>query len=490
MRKSGILMHISSLPSPYGIGTLGKSAYEFADFLANSSMKYWQILPVCPTGLGDSPYMSVCCFAGNPYFIDLDILCEQQLISRDEINSFDFGQDATKVCYEKISENRPKILALAYSRFNINNIDYIEFCKENSFWLDDYALFCAIKDYKQGLELALWEDSIRLREQSALDEYKTKLSKEIEYYKFVQYLFFSQWYDLKKYCDKNDVKIIGDMPIYVSPDSADFWAHSDCFMTDKDCRLSLVAGVPPDGFCKDGQLWGNPVYDWKELSENNYYWWVERFLQSNKLFDRIRVDHFRAFEAFYAVDTEIKDAKKGKWYKGPGVGFFDYIKKVIPDIDLIAEDLGYITPELAEFLNECGFPGMNVLQFAFSPDGDSVYLPYKHKKNSVVYTGTHDNDTILGWMNSGNSEEVEYAKQFLRLNESEGYNWGFMKAALASRADTCILTIQDIIGLDSSARMNTPSVPSGNWRWRILPGCTNDWLAQILLKFNKLYNRD
>lgn len=489
MRSSGVLLHISSLPSPYGIGTFGKKAYEFVDFLRLAGQKYWQVLPLCPTGYGDSPYQSICSQAGNTYFIDLDMLCDKKLLEKQECESFDWGCDQGFVDYGKLYENRKKVLRLAFERFDINDVEYNSFCKENADWLEDYALFAAIKDKYNGAPLSEWDSDLKMRDKSAIGKVKQEFKDNIEFYKTLQFWFYEQWTTLKKYANEQGIKIIGDLPIYISADGVDFWAKKELFLTDANGNPALVAGVPPDAFCEDGQLWGNPIYDWAYHKKSGYAWWIGRIKHYFKMFDFLRIDHFRGFESYYAISADSKTAVDGKWYKGPGIDLFNKAKRKLGELPIIAEDLGYITPELREFLDKTGFPGMNVLQFAFDPKADSSYLPYKHKENSVVYTGTHDNDTILGWLESAPKEQTEYAKKFLRLNEAEGYNWGMMKAALSSKAKICILTMQDLISADGKARMNVPGTQQGNWTWRVADNCINEWLAGILKEHTTTYKR-
>ena len=491
MRSSGILMHISSLPSPYGIGTLGRDAKRFAEFLKAAGQAWWQMLPVGTTGFGDSPYQSFSSFAGNPYFIDLEILCEQGLLAREECDGVEWGTDPCRVDYEKLYNNHLKVLRLARNRFARfgDESGYLEFCGRNRDWLEDYALFAAIKAANGGAAFFEWDEPLKFCKKAAINEQREKLRDDIDFYKSIQYWFFSQWFELKKYVNSLGIKIIGDLPIYVAHDSAEFWANPNLFLTDSDGNPALVAGVPPDSFAEKGQLWGNPIYDWHYHKRDGYAWWIKRIKQSMQMFDSVRIDHFRGFEAFYAVPAKDPDAVHGKWHKGPGMALFNAAKSALGELPLIAEDLGYITPSLKKFLDATGFPGMKVMQFAFDPESESDYLPYKYTTNSVVYTGTHDNDTINGWMQNGPKEQTLYAKRYLRLNDMEGYNWGMMKAALASASDTCILTMQDLIGMNSDGRMNTPSTTQGNWTWRILPGCTNDWLAEILKEYTRLYKR-
>ncbi len=486
MRASGILMPIFSLASPYGIGTFGKAAYEFVDFLKEAGQSYWQILPLGPTGFGDSPYQSFSSFAGNPYFIDLDTLKEWGYLHSGEYEHIDYGTP-NFVDYGKLYNNRLPILNLAASRFLENTTnDYSGFCSANEFWLEDFALFMALKN--DGIYLNNMPKSLLVRKKDALLEAKEKYSKEIEIIKAIQYFFFKQWKKLKEYANKNGIKIIGDIPIYVSPDSADLWANPEQFLLDTEGKPTAVAGCPPDAFSEDGQLWGNPLYNWDKMKSDGYAWWQSRIAHSASLYDVVRIDHFRAFDEYYAIPFGDENAKKGKWEKGPGMSLINAINQV-EGIEIIAEDLGHLTDSVEELLKKSGYPGMAVLQFAFDPKADSKYLPHNIGKNCVVYVGTHDNDTVNGWINAITSAEFEFCTAYLRLNTNEGYNWGMIKAALATAADTCIIQMQDLLGLGSEGRINTPSVSEGNWQWRIAAGCVNSWLAGILKEQTKLYRR-
>ncbi len=491
MRTNGILMHISSLASPYGIGTLGKAAYEFADFLHGGGQTYWQILPLCPTGFGDSPYMSVSSYAGNPYFIDLDMLASDGLLFETEYASVDWGNNVSKVDYGKVYQNRSRILHMAAERFDDSDADYIDFCGKNAYWLDDYSMFAAFKTMHEGKAFYEWDEGLRLRDKKFIDAAADKCEHEIRYNKIVQYLFFKQWNALKSYANSKGVKIIGDIPIYIAADSADLWASPKQFELDENMRPKRVAGCPPDGFSADGQLWGNPLYDWDYMQKDGFKWWISRVRHALEMYDVVRIDHFRGFDTYWAIDADAETAASGEWVTGPRMKLFDALKDALGDLPIIAEDLGMLLPSVYELLEETGFPGMKILQFAFDPDADSAYLPYKYPKNCVVYTGTHDNDTCMGWLGkSGDSAAVEYAKMFMRLNDAEGMAWGMIKTAMASAADTCIIPMQDIIGLGSEARMNTPSTAGGNWCWRIAPGCVNDWLAGIMLEITAVYHRE
>ncbi|MBQ4556919.1 MAG: 4-alpha-glucanotransferase [Clostridia bacterium] len=468
MRSSGVLLHISSLPSPYGIGTMGKEAYKFIDFLKKSGQSYWQILPICPTGFGDSPYQSFSSFAGNPYFIDLDMLVRDKLITKEEIVAADLDGEGN-VDYKKQYSNRYPLLKKAYSRFTEKlSKEFFDFCRAEADWLNDYALFMAIKDSKNGASFDIWEDGLKFRRKGAIERAERKFGRKIGFYKFLQFKFAEQWAKLKKYANENGIKIIGDLPIYVARDSADVWTNPRSFLLDENLAPKLVAGCPPDAFSDDGQLWGNPIYDWKYQRAHGYDFWCRRIARQMKFYDILRIDHFRGFESFYAIPAENTTARGGAWEKGPGMSLFNTIKKKVGDLPIIAEDLGYITPEVAKLLRDSGYPGMKVLQFAFDSREESNYLPHTYKnRNSVVYVGTHDNDTAEGWMKSAAPDDVAYAKRYLNLDKKEGYAWGFIRGAASSISDIAIYTMQDLLSVGSEGRMNTPSVASGNWAWRM-----------------------
>ena len=492
MRTSGILMPIFSLSTNYGIGTLGKEAYEFIDFLKEAGQSYWQILPLSPTSFGDSPYQSFSSYAGNPYFIDLDILSEKGLLKKADYENIDFGENAEEVDYEKLYDNRYKVLKIAFNNFDIKNEEYLKFCSEQNFWLMDYALFMAIKDYKGGISWQEWDLEIKFRQKDAIENIKSLLKEEIEFYKFLQFEFFSQWYKLKDYANEKGIKIIGDMPIYVAADSADVWSKPKQFLLDENLTPTLVAGCPPDGFTKDGQLWGNPVYNWEYMKNEKvpYSWWRQRIKFALKVYDVVRIDHFRGFESFYTVKFGEKTAKEGKWLKGPDMELFGAIKKDFEgeEIPIIAEDLGFLTKEVENLLKNSGFPGMKVLQFAFDSE-DNEYLPHNYNSNCIVYTGTHDNDTINGWVNTATSQEVNFARRYMHVDNNEGFNWAMIRTALMSVAETAIIMMPDLLGLGSEARINTPSTVGNNWKWRIKKGCINSWLAGIIRENTALYGR-
>ena len=489
MRGSGILMHISSLPSNYGIGTFGEKAYEFVDFLEKSNQKYWQILPICPTSFGDSPYQSFSSFAGNPYFIDLDFLIQDFYLSKFDIDKINWGSDVARVDFNAIYTNRFKILKKAAKNF-IPSQSYNDFVDKNDFWLDDYAFFMAIKDDNNGKAWYEWNEKLKLRDKNELQNFKENHINEIEFYKVIQYFFYTQWYKLKKYANEKNIKIIGDLPIYVAMDSVDVWANSKMFMLDKNCNPIKVAGCPPDAFSQDGQLWGNPLYDWNFMKNDDYSWWIKRIEYVSKIFDITRIDHFRGFDSFYAINWREKTARNGEWLKGPGIELFEKAKLKLGNLNIIAEDLGFLTESVQNLVKKTGFPGMKILQFAFDTREDSDYLPHNYIKNCVVYTGTHDNDTILGWFNSGNENDIKFAVDYMRLTENEGYNWGVIKTAWASVCDTVIIQMQDLLSLDNSARMNIPSTVGSNWQWRMENECINDELAQKINKYMTIYRRN
>ena len=483
-------MPIFSLASPGGIGTFGSEAYRFVDFLKAAKQSYWQILPLTPTGHGDSPYSSFSAFAGNPYFIDIEALIEEKLLKEKEFKSFDFGNDPHKVDYSKLEGKRLELLRIAYSRFTPDD-KYNTFLKENAFWLNDYAIFMAIKAINSGADWHNWPQTLFRRDKDALKEIEKDLEGEIGFHKFLQYKFSQQWSKLKEYANLNGIKIIGDIPIYVALDSCDVWANTEQFQLDDQYMPTSVAGCPPDAFAEDGQLWGNPLYDWKKMKSDGYSWWVKRMRYALTLYDVVRIDHFRGLESYYSIPAGETTAKNGKWVKGPDMALFRQFKKdICEDLPIIAEDLGYLTPQVKKLLKNTGFPGMKVLQFAFDGDKNNDYLPYNHPQNSVVYTGTHDNDTIIGWIQSANPEEVKRAEKFLNGNKGDGFNWIMMRAALMSPADTCILMMPDLLAIDSNGRINTPSVVGGNWNWRIDSYCINDWLSKIIADLTTLYGRD
>ena len=483
-------MPISSLPSPYGIGTLGAEARKFADFLATGGQSCWQLLPVGPTSYGDSPYQSFSSFAGNPYFIDLDILAEWGLLEPEEYQFLNWGNDPGQADYELLYKNRFQVLRLAVSRLSRGDKFEMRGTLWGADWLEDYALFMALKDKFGGASWLDWPEELRLREPASLALARKELAAEIDFWKWVQHLFFSQWWSLKEYVNQKNISIIGDLPIYVALDSADVWANPDQFQLDENGRPTEVAGCPPDGFSADGQLWGNPLFDWERMKKDGYAWWLKRIAWQFQICDTLRIDHFRGFDSYYAIPYGDATAKNGRWKPGPGIGFFKAVNKALGKKDIIAEDLGFLTPSVHKLLKDSGYPGMKVLEFAFdSRDTGSDYLPHCYSPHCVVYTGTHDNDTIQGWMASAPKKDVSFAKAYLRLSKREGYHWGMMRSAWASPADLAVMQFQDLLGLGSEARMNTPSTLGNNWKWRALPGTFDEKLSKRLYREMKVYQR-
>jgi len=492
MRASGILLPVASLPSKYGIGAFSKSAYKFIDQLRMAGQKYWQILPIGPTGFGDSPYQLFSTFAGNPYFIDLEKLTEEGLLTTEECEECDFGDDPRYIDYGKLYKYRFALLRKAYQRSNIDkNIKFYEFASENAYWLDDYALYMAIKDHFGGKSFIEWEEDIRLRKPEGLKKYKEKLKDDIEYHKFIQFLFSSQWSSLKTYANNNGIKIIGDIPIYVAFDSADTWANPELFQLDEDCNPIAVAGCPPDAFAPTGQLWGNPLYNWGYHKKTGYEWWIKRIAYSFKLYDVVRIDHFKGFDEYYSIPFGEKTAVNGHWEKGPGYDFFEALERQLGKLNIIAEDLGFITESTRKLLEKTRYPGMKVLEFAFDSREESDYLPHNYDRNCVVYTGTHDNDTIKGWFNSIPQEDRNFALRYLNNDgkDSDNIHWEFIRLAMQSVADICIIPIQDYLGLGSEGRINIPSTVGSNWRWRLLEGEITDELLMKIKEITFLYGR-
>lgn len=490
MRTSGIIAHISSLPSPYGIGTLGRAAYEFIDFLSAAGQKYWQILPVGPTSFGDSPYQSYSTFAGNPYFIDLEKLAEDGLLDKQELDAVDWYGHPEYVDYDRQYEHRFRFLRKAFEASDYTKKqDYWAFAEQNKSWLDNYSLFMALKEYFGGKPWTEWDSDIKRREPLAVARYTAQFTGEMDFWRYVQYLFFSQWNKLKEYAGQKGISIIGDIPIYVALDSADAWADNELFLLDGSRNPVKVAGCPPDAFSATGQLWGNPLYDWDYHRRTGFDWWVRRVEAANRIYDRIRIDHFRGFDTFYAIPYGDATAERGEWMQGPGMELFNALKARLGSIDIIAEDLGYLTESVHELLRQSGYPGMKVLQFAFDDSHNSSYLPHYHIPNCVVYTGTHDNNTVCGWLSSAPENDVIFCRHYLRLNEEEGEHWGFIKAAWASVADTAIAQIQDFLGLGSEARMNVPSTFGTNWKWRMKENALTPELAGKIRDITFLYGR-
>lgn len=488
MRESGILMHISSLPGPYGIGTMGKNAYEFVDFLKKSGQKVWQILPLSPTGYGDSPYQSCSAFAGNHYLIDLETLMDNGLLGKQEAESFFWGENEEKADFGALYENRSKVLRLAFGRF-VPDEKYNKFVSENESWLSEYALFTAIKDSLGGIPWTEWPEELRLRDKKSLEEKREELRGDIAFKYFLQFEFFSQWEKLRGYANENGIKIVGDIPIYVPLDSADVWAEPGEFLLDEKLNPKRVAGCPPDSFSADGQLWGNPIYDWDKMKENGFAWWKRRLGAAKHMYDIIRIDHFRGFESYWSIPAGDKTAMNGRWEQGPGMDFINAVKS-IPDVDFIAEDLGYVTPEVRKLQEDSGYPGMKVMQFAFDSREAGNYLPHTYPENSVVYSGTHDNPTLVQWLSDVAESDLEEGKKYLGLTETEGLVKGLIRGCMASNSRLCVILMQDYLELGAEARMNLPGTLSDkNWTWRAKPGFTSEELGKYILEITNRFGR-
>ena len=489
MRKSGILMHITSLPNPYGIGTVGKCAYDFVDFLVEAGQSYWQILPLNPTGYGDSPYQSFSSFAGNHYMIDLDMLIKDGLLELKELDRLTWGSEETKVDYGCLYNNRMQVLHLAYMRFKPDQ-DYLDFVKENEDWLADYALYMTLKDRYQGKNWQGWPDALKTHQSESIAATREELSYPIGFQYFLQYKFFRQWSALRAYAAKKGIRIIGDVPIYVPLDSADIWADPQLFQLDEDYKPKAVAGCPPDSFTADGQLWGNPLYDWEKMKNTGFAWWIRRLRAAARMYDVIRLDHFRGFESYWAVPAGDKTAAGGAWEKGPGLDFVQAIQAALPDLDFIAEDLGYMTPEVIKLLADSGYPGMKVMQFAFDSREDSDYLPHNYPINSVCYAGTHDNQTMAQWFQEAAAADIEMATLYLGLNEKEGPVWGVIRGCMGSVSKLCVIQMQDYLELGGFARMNFPgTMTSNNWTWRAEKGFITKELTKRIYDTTRLYAR-
>ena len=477
-RAAGILLPVTSLPSDYGIGCFSEQAYEFADILAESGQGYWQILPIGPTGFGDSPYQSFSSYAGNPYLIDLGEFIKDGILSESECKI----PEERYIDYEYLYKTRFKLLYKAYEKSEKGK-EFEEFKKQNQKWLDDYALFTAIKEQYGGAEWISWDNDIKKR--SGIGQYARKLWEKVEFYKFVQYKFYSQWNSLKKYVNSKGIKIIGDIPIYVSYDSADVWANPELFCLDSKLLPTAVAGCPPDGFSPEGQLWGNPLYNWEVHRKDGFSWWIERIRHSFELFDVLRIDHFRGFDKYYSIPFGSDNAKKGKWIKAPGRELFETVENSLGKPEFIAEDLGFVTDSVKELLNICGFPGMRVLQFAFDErDTGSTndYLPHNYIKNCVAYTGTHDNETTAGWFCTLPDKAKKTVRKYLCdfYTPDEKMNLPLIGSVMRSSADLCIIPLQDYMGLGSEARINTPSTLGNNWRWKLKKGETDAGLINLI----------
>ena len=489
MRESGILMHITSLPGPYGVGTMGKQAYEFVDFLKESGQSCWQILPLTPTGYGDSPYQSCSTFAGNHYLIDLDALIHDGLLEASEVENIDWCWSETKADFGRLYNNRLNVLRKAYARF-WGGEAFDKFCAENSSWLPDFALFMALKSKFGGKPWYEWENGLKFRDPDAMWAIRQELKDEIRFYSFVQYLFYTQWTGLRTYANNNGIRIIGDVPIYVPYDSVEVWTSPEMFQLDEGLNPTAVAGVPPDAFTADGQLWGNPLYRWDLMKENGYSWWLRRLEAAGKLYDVIRLDHFRGFESYWSVPYGDETARNGHWVKGPDMDFVNALKENLPQIRFIAEDLGFLTQAVLDLRDNSGYPGMKVLEFAFDSREPSEYLPHTYIPNTVCYVGTHDNMTMRQWFDTASAEAVAYAREYMTLTDGEGLVWGAIRTALSSVSELTVLQMQDLLNLGGEARMNCPGLCDGtNWVWRAQDGVFTDALAQKLGRMTRLYGR-
>ncbi|MBP3427722.1 MAG: 4-alpha-glucanotransferase [Clostridia bacterium] len=494
-RAAGILLPITSLPSRYGVGCFSKSAYDFVDWLRDAGQTYWQILPICPTSYGDSPYQSFSTFAGNPYFISLEALIEEGVLTREECDAADFGDNPSDIDYEKLYFQRYPLLRRAYERSDISkNPAYQAFVDKNGWWLSDYALFMALKDFFKGQCWYDWPEDIRLRYGYALDYYRRELYFDVEFQQYLQFKFFEQYRALKAYANGQGVKIIGDIPIYVAMDSADVWAHPELFQLDKDNVPTAVAGCPPDGFAADGQLWGNPLYRWDYHKQTGYSWWLSRLWYCHQLYDVTRIDHFRGFDEYYSIPYGAKTAAGGHWEKGPGIDLFRCVEANLGWHEMIAEDLGYVTDTVRQLVRESGFPGMKVLEFAFdSRDTGSAndYLPHNYIENCIAYTGTHDNETLVGWFDEIPDNELAMARRYLwdDYTPKAQLHKAFIALAMRSAAKSCIVPMQDYLGLDNTCRTNKPSTIGTNWRWRVTGEQLSPELREEILSITKLYGR-
>ena len=490
MRESGVLMHITSLPGPYGVGTMGAEAYKFIDFLKKAGQKQWQILPLTPTGYGDSPYQSCSTYAGNPYLIDLDTLVSQGMLEKEELEGITWCDREETVDFGLLYNNRETVLRLAFGRFQGGEA-FDVFCRENSSWLADFSLFMALKRKFGGKPWYEWETALKFRDPDTLWNIRHELAEDIRFYSFVQFQFAQQWTALRQYAHEAGVQIIGDVPIYVPYDSVEVWKDPQLFQLDEALAPTAVAGCPPDAFSEDGQLWGNPLYCWDVLERTGYAWWVERLGAAGKLYDTVRLDHFRGFEAYWSVPYGDTTARNGKWVKGPAMQFIRTIQQKLPSLALIAEDLGFLTQEVLDMRDDSGLPGMKILEFAFDSREPSEYLPHTYPENSVCYTGTHDNMTMRQWFDTATEAAVEYAREYMALTEKEGDVWGVIRTAFSTVSKTCIVPMQDYLNLGAEARMNFPGTQtSANWTWRAKQGAISDALAEKIHKLTVLYGRN
>lgn len=489
-RGCGILMHISSLPSNYGIGTFGEEAYKFVDFLYETKQTYWQILPLGQTSYGDSPYQSFSINGGNPYFIDLEMLIEENLLKLEEVEEKNWGSDE-KVDYSNLYNLRYEVLKNAFERFEKTDEDYKKFIENNKEWIEDYSIFMALKKYHEDKSWDNWEKKYKTRDKKALEKFKDENRENIEFWCFIQYKFYEQWSKLKKYANEKNIKIIGDIPIYVAYDSVEVWKNPEYFQLDSELKMINVAGCPPDSFSPTGQLWGNPLYNWEYMEKTGYKWWLKRLADATKIYDVVRIDHFRGFESYYSIPAEDKDAMNGKWEKGPGMKLFNKVKEELGELDLIAEDLGYLTQEVMDLLKDSGYPGMKLLQFAFDSREDGDYLPHNYVENSIVYIGTHDNDTGIGWLINAKTEDIEYMRNYLDIYSFDDREtvWKMICRVFATTSRVAIIQMQDYLGVGIEGRMNTPSTLGNNWVWRMRKNQIDSGVVEGIKYITNLYKR-
>ena len=489
-RGAGLLMPISSLPTPYGIGTMGKEAYKFVDYLKKAGQSYWQVLPVGPTSYGDSPYQSFSAFAGNPYFIDLDTLVSEGLITKKEIKKYPWGDNEQYIDYATIYQSRFEVLHTAFDNSDHKDTDeYKKFVNENAYWLDDYSMYMAVKSHFDNQEWLKWDNDIKMRTEEAMNRYSEMLADEIDFWKFCQFKFFEQWNKIRAYANDAGIEIIGDIPLYIALDSADVWANKELFELDEDVKPINVAGVPPDAFSEDGQLWGNPLYNWTKMEETGFAWWKSRMASNSKLYDIIRIDHFIGVVRYYSIPAHCTNAKEGTWRQCPATKLVDAINDAIGDAKIIAEDLGVSMQEVKDVLAYSGYPGMKIIEFAFGSDAENEHLPHNYNSNMVVYGGTHDNETVMGYFGSQTPKELKYAYDYMGINKKSDITDAVLRTAYASVASIAIFQVQDVLGLGNEARMNTPSTVGDNWKWRMTSGELTAAHAKKLKKLAELYGR-
>ena len=489
-RGAGILLAVSSLPSPYGIGTFGKDAYEFVDTLAKLKQRYWQVLPLGPTSIGDSPYQSFSAFAGSPYYIDLDILIEEHLLEPGEVRDIHWGDNSSEVDYGALYEHRFTVLRKAFDRFDREDVAFQTFCEEKQNWLEDYALYMALKGYFGGREWGAWDADIRDRQPKAIQHYQAMLIEDIGFWKFCQYKFFEQWHKLHTYAREKKIEIIGDIPLYLALDSADVWAKKELFLLGKDGTPTEVAGCPPDAFSDEGQKWGNPLYNWKAMEKTEFSWWKDRIRANAQMYDIIRIDHFIGVVQYYSIPAQEHNGKNGKWNKGPGKKLTDAITSALGESKIIAEDLGVEVPGVKKLIQKTGWLGMKILLFAFDGNTAHEYLPHNYKDSRmVVYGGTHDNETLAGYFGDKKEEELKFLYEYLGIRTKAEIPNAIIRLGYASIADVVIFQMQDILGLGNETRMNFPATIGKNWKWRYHPAMLSKDQKRRLKKWAVLYRR-